>query len=301
MQAALLTAYGDVDKLQLSDVPQPKLGPRDVKVRVAAASINPVDYKTRRGDLRSWLPLELPAILGRDVSGQVVEVGSEVSEFRVGDRVMGLVREGYAEFAAGPVEAFAKLPDGLDPVEAAVLPLAGLTGAQLVEEAVNVKAGDIVLVTGALGSVGRVAVFAAKRRGAKVIAGVRARQREQAASLEAYQVVALDVPKEVDQLPALDAIADTVGGHVIEALLKKLKSGGVIGSVLGEPRGARQRDVVVHTMMTHPDPKRLEELGSAVARHELNLPVDQRYSLTDVRAAQRRAESPGVGKVLLVV
>ena len=107
------------------------------------------------------LPLHLPTVLGRDVSGEVIAIGSEVHEFQVGDRVMGLVEHGYAEVVVGSTEAFARLPSELELEPAAVLPLVGLTGTELIEEAVDARAGERVLVTGALGSVGRVAVYAA--------------------------------------------------------------------------------------------------------------------------------------------
>lgn len=300
MKAVVLTEYGGVDKLVVRDVPEPQPGPHEVKVRVEAAGINPIDYKLRRGDLRATMPLELPTIPGRDVAGTVVEVGSDVTELKVGDRVMGLVEHGYAEMVVALAAAFAKVPDPVNAVQAAALPLAGLTGVQLVENTLEAKRGELVLVTGAVGSVGRVAVFTAKQRGARVIAGVRGRQRLAAESLGADQVVALDDRRAIDQLPLLDAIADTVDGDVVESLLPKLKQGGVLGTVLREPAGAEQRDISVRTMLVHPDAERLGELGESIASRELTLPVGRRYSLSDVRLAQRMAEQHGVGKVVLV-
>ena len=225
MKAVLLIDYGGVEKLVVSEVPEPNLGPSDVKVRVLAASINPVDIKLRRGELRGLVPLELPTILGRDVSGEVTEVGSDVHSVAVGDRVMGLVEHAYAEVVASPEEAFAKLPPGLDAIDAAAIPLIGLTGAQLVAEAIEPKRGDVVLVTGAVGNVGRVAVHELKKRGAIVIAGVRAEQMDEAELLEPDDVVAIDHEAHIDDLPLLDAIADTVDGEVVDRLLSRLKPG----------------------------------------------------------------------------
>jgi NADPH:quinone reductase-like Zn-dependent oxidoreductase len=246
------------------------------------------------------MPIELPTIPGRDVAGTVVEVGSDVTELKVGDRVMGLVEHGYAEQVVALATAFAKVPDPVGTVQAAALPLAGLAGVQLVEGAVAAKRGDLLLVTGAVGSVGRVAVFTAKQHGARVIAGVRGRQRQEAESLGADEIVALDDPQAVGRLPLLDAVADTVNGDVVEALLPKLKQGGVLGTLLREPAGAEQRDISVRTMLVHPDAERLSELGDAVASGEFELPVECRYALSEVRMAQRMAEKHGVGKVVLV-
>jgi NADPH:quinone reductase-like Zn-dependent oxidoreductase len=301
MKAVLLTAYGDVDNLELSDVPEPTLGPKEVKVRVGAASINPVDCKLRRGELRAWMPLELPAILGRDAAGEVVEAGPGVNSLAVGDRVMGLVQRAYAEFVVGPAEAFAKMPPEMELDEAASLPLVGLTGVQLIEQAVGIKDGDVVLVTGAVGSVGRVAVFAAKQRGARVIAGVRASQTQLAEALDAESIVALDDAEQISHLPELDAIADTVDGQALEAVLGKLKTKGVLGTVLGEPPGARERGLTVRSLLTHPDSQRLAELGQSLAGGHLELPIRERFSLADVRLAHEAAEKPGTGKVVLLV
>jgi NADPH:quinone reductase-like Zn-dependent oxidoreductase len=300
MKAVVLTGYGDVEKLDLVEVEDPNPGPRHVKVRVAGASVNPVDWKIRRGEMRAVLPLQLPTILGRDVSGEVVAVGEGVTELAVGDRVMGLVQHGYAEFVVAPVDSFAKLPPEIELDRAGAIPLVGLTGAQLMEEAVDVHAGETVLVTGAAGSVGRVAVFAARQRGAKVIAGVRASQRSTAEKLEVDDIVALDDPADIQRLPPVDAIADTVDGKVMTQLLDKVRFGGVIGTVLSPPAGAEEQGLRVHAILTHPDPKRLAELGEAVVRGELVLPVDRRFPLSDVRTAQEISEQGGVGKVLLV-
>ena len=185
MKAVVLTAYGDVDKLVLRDVPDPKPGPSQVKVKVAAASINPVDWKLRSGALQKFMPLELPAILGRDVSGTVAEVGPGVTGFKAGDRVLGLVQHGYAEYVVEAQEGFAAIPDGLDAQQAASLPLVVLTGAQLIEEATRPRKGELVLVTGAVGGVGRAAIYAARTLGARVIAGVRAKQKDEARKLSA--------------------------------------------------------------------------------------------------------------------
>lgn len=300
MKAVVLTGYGDVEKLEYREVETPAPGPRQLKVKVAGASVNPVDWKIRRGDMRSMLPLHLPTILGRDVAGEVVGVGADVVEFAVGDRVMGLVEHGYAEYVVAGVDAFAKLPPEIETDQAGALPLVGLTGSQLVEEAVDARGGDKVLVTGAVGSVGRVAVFAAKQRGAQVIAGVRASQRSEAEKLEVDDVIAVDDPDELARVPLLDAIADTINGKVVASLLDKVRPGGVVGTVLNPPAGAVEQGLRVHAMLAHPDPERLAKLGQAVVKGELVLPISRRFPLRDAAVAQELAEGGGIGKLLLV-
>jgi NADPH:quinone reductase-like Zn-dependent oxidoreductase len=299
MKAVVLTAYGDVDKLELREVPDPKVAAGQIKVRMAGASINPVDWKQRSGAIAKYMPLDLPAILGRDASGEVVEVGAGVTALAVGDRVLGRVGQSYAELVAGPVEDWAEVPAKMDLVDAGALPLVLLTGAQLVEETANVAKGQLVLVTGATGSVGRAAVFAAKARGAKVYAGVRRKHKAEAAKLGADFVVALDDDRELADLPQLDAIADTVGGDTIEKLYGKVKPGGTVAGVVGEPAGAKERGLVARGMHTRSDPKRLAELAQAVADGKLVIPIAKRFPLAQAGEAQKMAEAGAGGKVVL--
>jgi NADPH:quinone reductase-like Zn-dependent oxidoreductase len=299
MKAVVLTAFGGVDKLEYRDWPEPRAGAGQIKVRMAGASLNPVDWKMRSGAVQKIMPLELPAVLGRDVSGEVVEVGPGVTTFEVGARVMGLVMGGYAEQVVAALDAWAAVPAELDLVDASAIPLVGLTGSQLVQEAIHPARGARLLVTGAVGGVGRAAVFTARAAGAEVWAGVRGSQVVEAAELGAHGVVALDDPASIQKLPVLDAIADTVGGEAIAGLLGKVKPGGTIGSVVGPPAGAQERGLVVKAFLAHPDATRLAELGRAVAAGQLILPIARRFPLAQAREAQALAERHAGGKVIL--
>ncbi|WP_223635684.1 NADP-dependent oxidoreductase [Corallococcus sp. EGB] len=301
MKAVVLKGYGDVDVLAVQEMPEPKVGPGELKVRVTAAGINPVDWKIRRGEMKGRVDLKFPAILGRDVAGEVLEVGTGLEDsFERGDRVMGLVNAGYAETVVAPAECWAKVPDNLKLQDAAALPLVTLTGTQLIEEQVRPSKGDTLLITGALGSVGRSAVFAARARGAKVWAGVRKSQVEEARKLGVDGVVALDDPKDIAKLPTLDAVADTVGGETVAAVLGKVKHGGTVGSVLGEPKGAKEKGLVVRSFMSHPDAKRLSQIAESVAKGDLVIPISRTFKLDDAREAQKLAEQGVTGKVVLV-
>jgi len=301
MKAVVLHAYGGPDQLRYKEVPTPELKPDEVLVKVSAASLNPVDWKLRSGSIQARMPLKLPAILGRDIAGEVVKVGESVYILKPGQMVMGLVFEGYAEFVAVKAEILAKIPDGLDVQKAAALPLVLLTGTQLMENAVGPKSGDTALVTGALGGVGRTAVFVAKQRGARVIAGVRTIQKNDAQSLGVDSVVAIDDESEIASLPALDAIADTVNGETIARLLPKLKEGGVLGSVLGKPKAAEGRNIQVNAFMAQPDALRLHQLAESVAKGQLTIPIAKTFPLSEAAAAHQIAEKGAVnGKVLLI-
>jgi len=301
MKAMVLKGYGGLEQLELREIAEPRPGPGEVQVKIAAASVNPIDWKLRSGAAKALMPLEFPAVLGRDVAGEVTEVGQGVTTLSRGDHVLGLVMRGYAEKVVASADAFARLPPGLDLREAAALPLVLLTGAQLIEEAVRPRKGDTVLVTGALGGVGRAAVHVAKLHGARVLAGVRAGQKAEAAGLGADQVVAIDDDAEIAALPLLDAIADTVGQETIARLLEHLKPGGTLGSVVGEPPAARGRSIVVRAFLAHPDSKRLGELATAVARGELKIPIAKRLPLAQAAEAQRLAERGGAGGKVLIL
>lgn len=303
MKAIVLSEYGGPNQLVFRDHPTPEPGAGQIKVRVASASINPVDWKLRSGALKSRMPLELPAVLGRDAAGKVVKVGPSVTQFEVGDSVLGLVNGAYAEFVVAPTAAWAKLPSGLDEISAGTLPLVLLTGDQLADATLGSApaSGQTVLVTGAVGGVGRTAVWVLKQRGARVLAGVRSKQIAQAEELGADGVVALDDDAALASLAPVDRIADTVGGETTVRLLSKLKTGGIIGSVVGEPPGAKEHGFTVNAFLAHPDSARLAALAEAIAAGKFRIPVGRRFPLAEAAAAHALAEQGGVGKVLLVI
>ncbi|WP_205412221.1 NADP-dependent oxidoreductase [Sphingomonas crusticola] len=224
-------------------MPEPELGPDIVLIKSVATSVNPIDWKVRSGARQKDFPLNLPAILGKDVSGVVTAVGSDVRDFKPGDTVIAMADATYAGIVAVKAALVTHLPDGLDPIEAAAIPLISLTGDQLVRRATQAQPGQTILVSGALGSVGRAAVHSAKTLGARVIAGVRARQLAEAESLGADATVALDDDDAIARLEPVDGVADTVGGETAAKLLGKVKPGGRFGyaSVLPEEAAKTRR------------------------------------------------------------
>lgn len=302
MKAVLLYEYGDVSKLRYEDTEMPSYGDDEVLVKVRATSVNPIDYKRRSGAAKARFPLEFPAILGRDLAGEVETCGRAVTGFPKGMRVMALTNRTYAEYTVAKAEVLAPIPDALTFEQAAALPLVTLTGTQLIERAVKPKAGETVLVTGALGSVGRSAVHAAHKLGVRVLAWVRARERDAALrELHADVVVAIDDEEEISKLVDLDAIADTVDGATIGRLLKAIRAGGVLGSVLGVPEAAKGLDLRVEAIMAVPDASRLYQLADDVAHGEFTIPIARIMKLSEIQEAHRLAESGGVGgKIILV-
>lgn len=301
MKAVLLYAYGGPEQLRYEETGVPKYGDDEVLVRMRATSVNPIDIKIRSGAAKSRFPVKFPAILGRDLSGEVVEAGRNVKGFPKKMRVMALANGTYAQYAVAKADILAPIPEALNFEQAAALPLVTLTGTQLIERAVKVKAGQTVLVTGALGGVGRSAVHAARKHGARVLAGVRATEKEEAAKLGADAVVAIDNEDEIKQLHDLDAIADTVGGTTIQRLLRTIRKGGVLGSVLGEPEGASKYDIHVEAFMAQPDALRLSQLAEDVAHGEFTIPIARTMKLDEIQEAHRIFEKGGVnGKIVLL-
>jgi NADPH:quinone reductase-like Zn-dependent oxidoreductase len=301
MKAVLLRGYGDVSQLSYEDVPEPLAAAGEVLVKTIAVSINPIDWKLRRGDLKEMMPLEFPTILGRDLSGEVVALGEGVKGLKVGERVFGLVNRSYAEYVVCKPVDLARTPENLDGFDAAALPLVLLTGSQVIEVGVRPRPGEIILITGAIGGVGRTAVHVAKQHGAHVIAGVRSSQRAEAEGLGADRVIALDDVKEIAGLPELDAVADMVGHETIDRILLRIKKNGVLATVLGAPPSAEGRDLRVVSIWAQPDSVRLEELGREVARGLFSIPISKRFELSQIREAQQLAEKGGIGKIVLIV
>jgi NADPH:quinone reductase-like Zn-dependent oxidoreductase len=301
MKAVVLHEYGGPDKLIYEDVADPVAGRGQVLVRVMASSVNPIDYKLRSGAMKEYQPLELPTILGRDISGIVREIGVGVSGFEPGDKVMALGDKAYAELAVVEASDLVHVPEKLDVVHAAALPLVTTTGEQLITRGTKIQSGQTVLVAGAVGGVGRSAVWTAKKAGAIVIAGVKKSQVKEAEALGADQVLALDDKSAMEKLGLIDAVADTVGHETAEMLLGKVKQGGVFASVLGPPGNAKMHPTVkIEAVRVVPDARMLKVLAEAVVAGKLVIPIDRMVPLADAGEAQAAAEKGGIGKVLLL-
>jgi NADPH:quinone reductase-like Zn-dependent oxidoreductase len=300
MKASVIHQYGGPEVLKYEDFADPAVGEGLVLVRVAATSINPVDVGRRSGRMKDIFPIKFPGIVGVDVAGTIVKLAPGVKGFSVGDRVFAVADHTYAELCAVPAGAIAKIPEGLDVVEAAALLVVTTTGYQLILQA-GVKSGQTVLVSGAVGNVGRSAVYTAKSLGAVVIGGVRKKQLQQAASLGVDRLIATDDDAAIASLGPVDAVADTVSGKLGEVLLTKVKKGGVFASVAGLPANTREyasvHAVFVHS---HPDPKVLTMMAQAVVEKKLVIPIGRKLPLSSAADGHAAVEKGGIGKVLLM-
>jgi NADPH:quinone reductase-like Zn-dependent oxidoreductase len=301
MKAVVMYEYGGPEVLKYEDFPDPVPNNGEVLIRVAAAGINPVDLLQRSGATKAYMPVEFPGIIGWDLSGTVMSVGPDVRELSVGDRVFAWAFHTYAELCTVKTSILARIPDGIDLIEAAALPLVTITGSQLISIASGVKAGQTVLVSGAVGSVGRAAVCTAKGKGAVVIAGVLKKQLEEAKSTGADQVIALDDQAALDALAAVDVVANTVRGATAEKLLSKVKEGGTFASVTGVPDSAKSRPSIrTVAFVSKQDTETLLYMAKAVREGRLKIPISQKLPLRDAPQGQIAVEKGAGGKVLLL-
>jgi NADPH:quinone reductase-like Zn-dependent oxidoreductase len=301
MKAVVIHEYGGPEVLRYEDYSDPVLQPGEVLIRVAAAGVNPIDAILRSGEMKARQPVQFPGVLGRDLSGTVEKLGTGVEGFSIGDQVLAWTYHTYAEFCAVGAEFLARLPKGMNLVDAAALPLVTMTGSQLIFVGADAKPGQTVLVSGAAGSVGRSAVFAAKDRGAIVIAGVLKKQLGGLKNLAADRVVALDDPAAFADVQKVDIVANTVRGKTAEDLMGKVKEGGTFASVTGVPANAaaypRVRTVA---FISKQDAKNLEYTVEAVSAGKLTIPIGSRVPLRNAAEAHAQLAKGSAGKILLL-
>jgi NADPH:quinone reductase-like Zn-dependent oxidoreductase len=304
LKAVRLYEYGGPENLKFElDVLEPTLGADSVLVEAAATSVNPIDWKIRSGARQKDFPLAFPAILGRDVSGVVRAVGSNIRTFKPGDRVLALTQAAYAELVAVEGSVLTHLPEGMNLVDAAAIPLIALTGDQLVRQAARAEYGQTFIVSGALGSVGRAAAHTARKLGVHVIAGVRARQLSEAAALGVSGTVAVDDEDAIARLAMVDGVIDTVGGETAAKLFAKVKNGGTFGyaSVFPDGVSATNPAVKVTRVFAQPDASKVREFADDIRDGKFVLPISHRLPLQDAAKAHALAQKGGSGKIVLVI
>jgi NADPH:quinone reductase-like Zn-dependent oxidoreductase len=311
MRAIVQHSYGGPEVLAVEEVATPQPIPTEVQVRVRAAGVNPVDFKTREGKGASSSMGGLPLTVGWDVCGEVAEVGGGVTRFQVGDEVFGMPwfpREAgaYGEFVTAPSRHFEHKPHALSVEEAGALPLAGLTAWQIVVDTIRVQEGDDVLIHGGAGGVGHLAVQVAAARGANVIATARREQADFLADLGAARTLDYRDDDFDRLLEDLDSAIDFTGRYG-ERSLAVLRPGGTLVSVpsgvdlkvheLAERRKQRSTGILVE-----PDPVGLAGLCDLIERGKLEIEIDRVFDLVDAADAHRHAEDGhGAGKVVLRV
>ena len=302
MKAIVLHEYGPASLLTYEDVEDPRPAAGEVLVRVSATSINPADWRVRSGAVKDFRPIEFPYIPGLDLAGIVVELGEGVTSFEPGDRVMAVARRTYAELCTVKATDLVKIPAGLEMTTAAALPLVNLTGDAMIRFGANVQPGQTVLITGALGGVGRSAVFAATEIGARVVAGVRGTRLDAARHLPGVsEAIAIDDDAAIDQLGPLDCVADIVGGTLADKLLAKVKEGGTFGCFpMQNPRNAALHPTIQINIVIAPvSSATILRYAEAVRDGKLTIPVERIMPLADAAEAQAIAEKGSIAKIIL--
>jgi NADPH:quinone reductase and related Zn-dependent oxidoreductases len=311
MRAVVQHEFGGPDVLGVEEVPRPEPIPTEVQVRVHAAGVNPVDCKSRAGRGVSRVLGDPPFCLGWDVSGIVTEVALGVTRFRVGDEVFGMPwfprqAGAYAEYVTAPSRHFAPKPAVLSHEEAGAVPLAALTAWQVVVDTIQLQEGDDLLVHGAAGGVGHLAVQIAKARGAKVFATARSEQAEKLTELGVDRVIDYRSENFEDVVQDLDAVIDCHGSYG-ERSLPVLRPAGMLVSV---PSGVSQELLDLATQsnrratgfLVEPDPVGLAGLSRLIEAGHLQVLVDRVFDLEQAAEAHRLAEAGhSGGKIVLWV
>jgi NADPH:quinone reductase-like Zn-dependent oxidoreductase len=307
MRAVQQDVLGGPDVLHLRHVPRPEPGPTEVLVRVTAAGVNPLDWKTRAGGVFLGRP---PFTLGADVAGVVAAIAPGVTRFAVGDRVFGMPRfpaaaAAYAEYLTAPSRQLARTPETLTDVEAAALPMAALTAWQALVETADLQAGQRILITGAAGGIGHLAVQIAKAHGAYVIGAARATKHAFLIELGADETVDYTQASLADAVRDIDIVLDLAGGDTPLRTLPTLRDGGLLVSVTSgsdlasDAAGDRVRVVY---MLVEPDRANLEAIAHFVETGRLRVCLGGTFPLADVRHAHEVGESSRLaGKLVLTV
>jgi NADPH:quinone reductase-like Zn-dependent oxidoreductase len=311
MRAIVQHSFGAPEVLGLEERPLPEPWATEVRVRVEAAGVNPVDWKTRAG-LGAAARSGLPLTVGWDVAGVVDAVGPGVTRFAVGDPVFGMPwfprqAAAYAEFVTAPSRHFARRPDGLSAVEAGGLPLAGLTAWQCLVDIAEVKPGQRVLVHAGAGGVGHLAVQIAKARGAHVIATASAAKHDLLAELGVDEPVDYRSHHFEEVVEPVDVVYDLVGGDVAVRSLDVLQPDGIMISLPSAAAAAaveagRARGLRTTGMLVEPDGDDLQELAALVDTGAVRVRVAETFPLERAADAHRLGEQGRTaGKIVLTV
>ncbi|MDG1482018.1 MAG: NADP-dependent oxidoreductase [Myxococcota bacterium] len=308
MKAVRIHRYGDVDTLSYEDAPLPEPGPADVRIRVHAAAVNPVDWKIRAGYLAAMIPYQMPLTIGWDVSGVVDQLGAEVTGLSVGDAVYSrpdIMRNGtYAEYAVVRASEVSGKPQSLSHREAAAVPLAGLTAWQALFDHAQLKAGERVLIHAGAGGVGSFAIQFAKWAGAHVIATASASNAALVRDLGADEFVDYRSQRFESVLDKVDVVLDTIGGETQLRSIALLKRGGRLFSVVATPDHAAlaSAGATGGMFMVQPSSDDLSRIAELIDAGSVRVIIDSVFPLSQARAAHAKSQTGRAkGKIVLEV
>ncbi len=310
MKAAQIKGYGGKDALEVvSDAPKPQAKNGEILVEVYAAGVNPFDWKVREGLTRSMAELDFPATLGGDFAGVVAAVGEGVDGFEPGQAVYGLAgalsgQGSFAEYAPVKASQAAAKPDGPTFTEAAALPLAAVSAYQALVDHMNLQSGQKILIHGAAGGIGSIAVQLAKHLGAYVAATAAASDADFVKGLGADEVIDYKTQDFTEIIKDYDAVFDTVGGETNIKSYEVLKSGGTLVSMAAQANDAlaKQHGITYVSQFTQATPERLQAVTSLVNDGAIKPIVDKTFSFDQAAEAleYQNTGSPK-GKVVIQI
>lgn len=308
MKAIRIHKYGNADELIYEDAPMPTVEANDVLIKVVAASVNPVDWKIREGHLKEMVSYSMPVILGLDVSGVIESVGKDVTKFKVSDSVFSrpdVKRNGtYAEFVAVNEAEVAFKPKTISHIEAASLPLAGITAWTALFTTAQLSANQKVLIHGGSGGVGSLAIQLAKSRGAYVISTTSTKNLALIESLGADEVIDYKNQQFEQIVKDADVVFDTIGGEVQEFSWSVLKPEGILVSIVSPPSEelAAKHKVRSAFIFIGPNAEILMQIAELVDEGKVHPIVGAEFALADIKQAHKLSETGhSVGKTVLYV
>lgn len=311
MKAAIIEQFGKADQLKVADRPLPVAGRGEVLIRVKAAGLNPVDTKIRAGTHISCKDLTLPAILGKEVSGIVVEAGEEAGGLLPGDEVFAFLPSngGFAQYVAAPSQWVIRKPANVSFETAAAASLAGLTAYQAIHAHLELGGKERVLIQAAAGGVGHLAVQFAKRTGAHVSGTASDRNHDFLVDLGVDQVINYKTERFEEKASGVDAVLDAMGGEVLYRSIACVKPGGRVvclpSATRDDPRAvalANERNVQLIWPMMKPDRDQLQQLARLLEQNKLHVEVSRTFPLEEIVDAHRAVESHRTrGKLALVM
>jgi NADPH:quinone reductase-like Zn-dependent oxidoreductase len=308
MKAIQIHEFGGPEVLKFEDAPKPKPQRDEVLIKVFATSVNPVDWKIRKGRAKGKFPVKFPLIPGWDVSGEIEEVGSDIVNFRKGDEVYSRpdpTKNGtYAEYVVVKADLVNEKPKSIDHEKAAAVPLAGLTAWQALFDHGNLEKGEKVLIQGASGGVGTFAVQFAKWKGAYVVGTASKKNIDFVKELGADEVIDYENEKFENKVKDVDLVLDLVGGDVQERSLKIIKNGGRLVTTV-QPQNqqeAEEKNIRIEGFLTQSVPEELEQIKQLIDSGKVKPVVSKIMPLKDAAKAQQLSEEGHPrGKIVLQV
>lgn len=312
MEAAILSRFGDADVFKIAEVPIPRPSAGQLLVKIKAAGLNPVDYKTRTGKGQA-AQFTLPAILGWDIAGQIADAGQGAHKFRPGDRIFGMSNfpkpaNAYAQYAVVQEDEFALVPDNISDEMAGATPLAALTAWEALFDHAKLKAGMRVLIHAAAGGVGHIAVQLARITAADVIGTASAQNHTWVKELGASECIDYREQRFEEATEPVDVVIDMMGAETSLRSLDIIKPGGIMVSLPSMYKDdpavlakAKEKNVQVIWMSVRPSGARMEQIASLMEDEQLIVKVAAVFPLKEVAKAHELLESHHVqGKVVLI-